>query len=155
MVVQMVLEFLTSHLVNKLHWMKWDELDKLPPPLKERILGKDGSELGAWFPLYSAADVKDCVQKVQPLKYAEETCYACLIIIKAFSYGLDIGTSNWVIRSPNKDIAFLSNSVFISAAALDFTYKSLQGCDIVLYTDFSSLDDTENVEEQVDNSAPM
>ncbi|XP_074276685.1 uncharacterized protein LOC141600360 [Silene latifolia] len=137
------------------HWMKWDELDKLPPPLKERILGKDGTELGAWFPLYSAADVKDCVQKVQPLKYAEETCYAGLIIIKAFSSGLDIGTSNWVIRSPKKDIAFLSSSVFISAVALDFTYKALQGCDIVLYTDFSSLDDTENVEEQVDNSAPI
>ncbi|KAH9609815.1 hypothetical protein KSS87_001793 [Heliosperma pusillum] len=137
------------------HWMNWEELAKLPPPIKERILGKHGTELGAWFPLFSAADARDCVKKVQPLKYAEETCYAGLIIIKAFSSGLDIGTSNWVIRSPKKDIAFLSSSVFISAVALNFAYKALQGCDIVVYTDFSSLDDTENVEEQVDNSASI
>ncbi|KAK9682514.1 hypothetical protein RND81_10G079500 [Saponaria officinalis] len=136
-------------------WMKWEKLDKLSPSIQEIILGPGGSELGGWFPLYSAADAKDCVQKVQSLKFAEETCYAGLIVIKPFSAGLDIGSSNWVIRSPKKDITILSSSLFVSAVALNFAYQALPSCDIVLYTDFSCLDDDEAVDEQINNSAPI
>ncbi|XP_075644960.1 uncharacterized protein LOC142615944 [Castanea sativa] len=35
--------------------------------------------------LSCAADVTDCTQKVQTLRYAEETCYNGRLIIKAFS----------------------------------------------------------------------
>ncbi|KAL9233810.1 hypothetical protein vseg_008759 [Gypsophila vaccaria] len=136
-------------------WMKWEELDKLSPSLQQIFLGIDGAELGGWFPLYSAADAKDCVHKVQSLKFAEETCYAGLIVIKAFSAGLDIGSCNWVIRSPKKDIFILSSSLFVSTVALNFAYQALPACDIVLYTDFSCLDDNDNIEEQIDNSAPI
>ncbi|CAK9140265.1 unnamed protein product, partial [Ilex paraguariensis] len=34
-------------------WMKWDELEMLPLALKEIVVGKDGSELSGWMPLYS------------------------------------------------------------------------------------------------------
>lgn len=33
-------------------WMKWEELEKLSPELKQVVLGEDGEELGAWMPLY-------------------------------------------------------------------------------------------------------
>lgn len=33
-------------------WMKWEELEKLSPELKQVVLGEDGEGLGAWMPLY-------------------------------------------------------------------------------------------------------
>ncbi|XP_048495658.1 uncharacterized protein LOC104887497 isoform X3 [Beta vulgaris subsp. vulgaris] len=136
-------------------WMKWDELDKFPPSVQERLVGKDGTGLGGWSALYSAVDVKGSIQKVQSLKYAEETCYGGLLIIKAFSSGLDIGTSNWEIRSPKKDVVFISSSVFVSAPALSFDYQALQDHDIVLFSDFSSLDSMEDTEVETDLAAPI
>ncbi|KAL7238059.1 hypothetical protein ACSBR2_004206 [Camellia fascicularis] len=128
-------------------WMKWEELEVLSSALKDRVLGEDGSELGGWMPLYSAADVKDCIKKVQVLKYAEETCYSGTLILKAFSSGLEIGTCNWTINGPKRNIACLSSSIFVSSYAMNFDYHALQGYDLVLYSDFSLLDvmeDTDN-----------
>ncbi|KAL2898305.1 Integrator complex subunit 9-like protein [Bienertia sinuspersici] len=124
-------------------WMKWEELEKFPPSLQERIMGKDGAELGSWLALYSAADVKDCILKVHSLKYAEESCYGGLLNIKAFSSGLDIGTSNWEIKSPKKDVVFISSSVLVSATALNFNYHALQNSDVAVFSDFSSLESNE------------
>ncbi|KAM3685910.1 hypothetical protein ACJW31_11G155000 [Castanea mollissima] len=135
-------------------WMSWEELELLPSSLREVVLGKDGTELGAWVPLYSAADVTDCTQKVQTLRYAEETCYNGTLIIKAFSSGLEIGTCNWTITGPKRDVAFISNSIFLPAHAMKFDYRSLQSNDIILYSDFSSLDDMENVEDDDGFSIP-
>lgn len=33
-------------------WLKWKDLELLHSALRERILGKDGGELGGWMPLY-------------------------------------------------------------------------------------------------------
>ncbi|KAM5551892.1 integrator complex subunit 9 [Rosa sericea] len=135
-------------------WMKWEELKLLPSSLRDVALGKDGGELGSWMPLYSAADVKDCMQKAQRLKYAEETCYNSTLIIKAFSSGLEIGACNWTINGPKGGIAFISSSIFGSAHAMDFDYIALQGNDTVIYSDFSSLDATEDIENDHSNFVP-
>ncbi|XVF82087.1 hypothetical protein PTKIN_Ptkin16aG0015800 [Pterospermum kingtungense] len=34
-------------------WMRWEELEVLPPELRKISLGKDCEEMGAWMPLYS------------------------------------------------------------------------------------------------------
>ncbi|KAA8519166.1 hypothetical protein F0562_013422 [Nyssa sinensis] len=134
-------------------WMKWEELEVLPSALKEIALGKDGTELGGWMPLYSAADVRDCMQKVQALKYAEEACYNGTLIIKAFSSGLEIGACNWTINGPKRNIACLCSSIFVSAHAMNFDYHALQGNDLILCSDFSYLNAMEDGED--DNfSAP-
>ncbi|XP_024929610.2 uncharacterized protein LOC107417886 isoform X2 [Ziziphus jujuba] len=127
-------------------WMKWKDLELLPSALRERILGKDGGELGGWMPLYSAVDVKDCIQKVQALKYAEATCYNGTLVIKAFSSGLEIGGCNWTINCTKGDIGFISSSIFVSGHAMDFDYCSLKGNELILFSDFSSLDATENLD---------
>ena len=88
--------------------------------------------------LLSAADLKDCMQKVQSLKYAEEACYNGTLIVKAFSSGLDIGTSNWSIITPKQNILYLSSSIFASATALNFDYNALQGSDVILFSDFTA-----------------
>ncbi|RVW28095.1 Integrator complex subunit 9-like [Vitis vinifera] len=73
-------------------WMNWEKLESLPSLFREIVLGEDGVELGGWMPLYSADDVKGCMQKVHTLKYAQEVCYNGTLIIKAVSSGLEIGT---------------------------------------------------------------
>uniref|UniRef100_A0A2N9I2M8 Beta-Casp domain-containing protein n=1 Tax=Fagus sylvatica TaxID=28930 RepID=A0A2N9I2M8_FAGSY len=133
-------------------WMRWEELELLPSALREVVLGKDGAELGAWMPLYSAADVTDCIQKVQTLRYAEEACYNGTLIIKACSSGLEIGTCNWTINGPKRDVAFISSSIFLPAHAMKFDYHALQGNDVILYSDFSPLDAMEDVEDVDDIS---
>ncbi|XP_062109029.1 uncharacterized protein LOC133819731 [Humulus lupulus] len=124
--------------------MKFEELDQLPPTLKEIALGKDGENLGGWMPLYSAVDVNDCLQKVQTLKYLEETCYNGTLIIKAVSSGVEIGACNWAINSPKGDIAFITSSIFLSGHAMDFDYHALEGKDLILYSDFSFMDDLDS-----------
>ncbi|XVF24402.1 hypothetical protein REPUB_Repub13aG0124700 [Reevesia pubescens] len=127
-------------------WMRWEELEVLPSELKKIALGKDCEELGAWMPLYSAVDVKDCMRKVQTLKFAEEACYNGTLIINAFSSGLEIGTCNWTINGPKKNIAYISSSIFVSTHAMDFDFLGLRGNDLIIYSDFSPLDTTEDME---------
>lgn len=87
----------------------------------------------------SAADVKDCMQKVETLRYGEEACYNGALVIKAFSSGLEIGACNWTINCPKRDIAYISSSIFFSSNAMDFDYLALQK-ETIIYSDFSSLE---------------
>ncbi|CAN0909990.1 Integrator complex subunit 9 homolog [Linum grandiflorum] len=116
-------------------WMRWEELELLQPELKEVVVGKDGTDLAAWMPLYSSADVMDCMQKVQRLKYAEAACYNGTLVLKPFSSGSEIGSCNWTIDGPKTNISWISCSVFVSAHAMEFDYNPLRGRDLVLYSD--------------------
>lgn len=124
-------------------WMGWEELGRLSLKAKEVVMGEDGEELGCWLQLYSAADINDCMKKVQPLKYAEEACYNSTLVLKAFSSGLEIGSCNWKIDAPRRNFVYLSSSIFESAQAIDFDYHSLQGADIILFSDMSTINDME------------
>lgn len=86
----------------------------------------------------SADDVKGCMQKVHTLKYAQEVCYNGTLIIKAVSSGLEIGTCNWTINGPKRNIACLSSSIFNSSHAMNFDYHALRGNDLIIYSDLSS-----------------
>ncbi|KAH6786448.1 hypothetical protein C2S52_006000 [Perilla frutescens var. hirtella] len=130
-------------------WMKWDKLELLPLEFKQSFFGADGTDFGCWKLLYSAADVKSCILKVESLKYAEEVCYNGTLIVKAFGSGLEIGSCNWRITGPQGSIAYISSSVFRSATAASFDYEALQTSDLVLYSDFSS----HNAPEQFDNDS--
>ncbi|CAN1173114.1 Integrator complex subunit 9 homolog, partial [Linum perenne] len=116
-------------------WMRWEELELLHPKLKELVVGKDGTELAGWVPLYSSADVMDCMQKVQRLKYAEAACYNGTLVFKPFSSGSEIGSCNWTIDGPKTEISWISCSVFVSAHAMEFDYNPLRGRDLVIYSD--------------------
>jgi len=95
----------------------------------------------------SAADVKDCIQKINTLNYAQEACYNGTLVIKAFSSGVEIGSCNWILNGPKGDIAYLSSSCFFSAHAMAFDYRSLQRTCTLIYSDFSSLIDAQDVED--------
>ncbi|XP_055828745.1 uncharacterized protein LOC129896801 [Solanum dulcamara] len=125
-------------------WMTWEKLELLPRALKDIVLGSEGTELGGWMSIYSAADIKGCMEKVQFLKYAEEACYNGSLTIKALSSGLEIGACNWNILSPKGSIIYLSGSVFASATATSFDYKALDGSDVLLYSDFTACNDVDD-----------
>lgn len=155
--VSMHNEFRQFYGPEELNFPKWlwqEELEILPSELREIIMGKDGAELGGWMPLYSAADVKDCMLKIHTLNYAEEACYNGTLVIKAFSSGIEIGSCNWTLNSPKGDIAYLSGSSFISAHAMSFDYHSLQGTCALIYSDFLSLSDTQDGEDGDNYSVP-
>ncbi|KAI3740509.1 hypothetical protein L2E82_30969 [Cichorium intybus] len=123
---------------NFLQLMNWKNLEAFPFKLKEIILGKDGTELGSWMPLYSAVDMKECLQKVETLKYSEEVCYNGSLIIKAFSSGLEIGACNWSLKSPKRNISYISSSIFSSGVSMEFDFHGLIGSDVLIYSDFTS-----------------
>lgn len=100
----------------------------------------------------SAADVKDCMQKVETLRYGEETCYNGALVIKAFSSGLEIGSCNWTINCPKRDIAYISSSIFFSSNSMEFDYLALQ-METIIYSDFSSLEFMNDVEN--DTRVPL
>ncbi|KAK4362753.1 hypothetical protein RND71_017994 [Anisodus tanguticus] len=126
-------------------WMTWEKLELLPKALKDIVLGSEGTELGGWMSIYSAADIKGCMEKVQSLKYLEEACYNGSLTIKACSSGLEIGACNWNILCPKGRIVYLSGSVFASTTASSFNYKALQGSDVLLYSDFTACNDVDGV----------
>ncbi|GAU39313.1 hypothetical protein TSUD_119190 [Trifolium subterraneum] len=135
-------------------WLRQEELEILPSVLKDILLGKDGVESGGLMPLYSAADVKDCILKMNTLNYAQEACYNGTLVIKAFSSGVEIGSCNWILNGPKGDIAYLSSSCFFSAHAMTFDYRSLQGTSSLIYSDFSSLNDAQDIEDGDNNTDP-
>lgn len=89
----------------------------------------------------SAADINECMEKVQSLKYAEEAWYNGTLMLKAFSSGLEIGSCNWKIKAPRRNIVYLSSSIFEPAQATGFDYHSLQGADVILFSDLASTND--------------
>nr|XP_043610912.1 integrator complex subunit 9 isoform X2 [Erigeron canadensis] len=116
---------------------KWEELEALPSALKDVVLGKDAAELGSWLPLYSAADVKDCLRKVRTLRYSEEACYNGTLIINALSSGIEIGSCNWNLKSPKRNISYISSAVFSSETAMGFDFHGLLESDVLIYSDFA------------------
>ncbi|CAN6485973.1 unnamed protein product [Victoria cruziana] len=140
--VQMHEEFVQCYGPSESHsarWMSLEELNKVPTQLRDIMVGEDFEDLANWRSLYCAEDVKACCQQVKTLKYAEEACYNETLIIKPLSSGLEIGASNWSIRGPDRNFSYLCGSIFGSGHAKDFDYHSLQGNDLILFSDFSSL----------------
>ncbi|KAI3717849.1 hypothetical protein L1987_69729 [Smallanthus sonchifolius] len=97
---------------------------------------------------HCTADVKDCLQKVESPKYAEEACYNGTLIIKALSSGLEIGSCNWNLKGPKRNIVFISSFVFSSGTAMDFDFHALIGSDVLIYSDFASWNETTCVEDE-------
>lgn len=93
------------------------------------------------------------MQKVQALKYGEQTCYNGTLLIKALSSGLEIGTCNWAISSPKGIVANLSSSCLVSSTAMEFDYHALHGSDMIIYSDFYTWNSGNDVDDNISCSA--
>ncbi|XP_020887277.1 integrator complex subunit 9 isoform X2 [Arabidopsis lyrata subsp. lyrata] len=127
-------------------WIKNLDREQVPALLKKVVFGESGDDLGSWMRLYSLDDIESCMKKVQAVKFAEEVCYNGTLIIKALSSGLDIGACNWLINGPNGSLSYVSDSIFVSHHARNFDFHGLKGTDVLIYSDFSSLQSAEVTE---------
>lgn len=130
-------------------WMEGEELNELMSMSQKAVIEGRENDLTSLVPLYSPGNVEECMHKVQSVKYGEEVCFNGIFMLKASSSGLELGNSTWTIQSPRASITYLPSSVFVSAHALDFDYISLKENDVILFSDFSSLNDTDEDNEKL------
>ncbi|KAL6616579.1 hypothetical protein ACP70R_038849 [Stipagrostis hirtigluma subsp. patula] len=134
-------------------WMAGEKLNKFLSILQKALIEDEISDLASLMPLYSQANIKECMQNIQPVRYGEEVCFNGILMLKASSSGLELGNCVWTIKGPRASTAYLPSSVFVSAHALDFDYSSLKESDVVLFSDFSSLNDMDEDNEMIDEHA--
>ncbi|KAM0931196.1 hypothetical protein ACQ4PT_000300 [Festuca glaucescens] len=132
-------------------WMEGEKLSKLLSSLQKIGIEDEGNDLSPLMPLYSGVNIEECMQKTQPIKYGQEVCFNGMLMLKASSSGLELGNCAWSLKGPRASITYLPSTVFVSAHALDCDYNSLKENDIILFSDFSSLnvmdEDNENLGE--------
>lgn len=120
-------------------WMQGEKLHQLLSSLQNIVIEDEGIDLAPLMPLYSAPNIEECMRKTQTVKYGEEVCFNGMTLLKASSSGLELGSCVWSIKGPRASITYLPSTVFVSAHALDCDYNSLKENDIILFSDFSSL----------------
>uniref|UniRef100_A0A453G8X0 Beta-Casp domain-containing protein n=1 Tax=Aegilops tauschii subsp. strangulata TaxID=200361 RepID=A0A453G8X0_AEGTS len=103
----------------------------------------------------SATNLEECMRKTQTVKYGEEVCFNGMLMLKASSSGLELGNCVWSIKGPRASITYLPSTVFVSAHALDCDYNSLKENDIILFSDFSSLDVMDENNENLGENAML
>ncbi|KAM0923025.1 hypothetical protein ACQ4PT_005796 [Festuca glaucescens] len=132
-------------------WMEGEKLSKLLSLLQKTGIKDEGNDLSPLMPLYSAVNIEECMQKTQPIKYGQEVCFNGMLMLKASSSGLELGNCAWSLKGPRASITYLPSTAFVSAHALDCDYNSLKENDVILFSDFSSLnvmdEDNENLGE--------
>ncbi|XP_015691289.1 integrator complex subunit 9 isoform X2 [Oryza brachyantha] len=141
-------------------WMEWERLKKFQSVLQKIMTEEVGNNgLAALVPLYSLENIEACMQKIKHVKYGEEACFNGMLMLKAYSSGLELGNCVWTIKGPRASITYLPSSIFVSAHALDFDYSPLRGNDVILFSDFSSLnsmhDDNKKMGEHVVNETDI
>ncbi|XP_062207828.1 uncharacterized protein LOC133909422 isoform X2 [Phragmites australis] len=134
-------------------WMEGEKLNELLPMLPKAVIEDERKELTSLMPLYSRANIEECMQKIQTVKYGEEVCFNGILMLKASSSGLELGNCAWTIKGPRASITYLPNSVFVSAHALDFDYSSLKENDVILFSDLSSLNYMDEDNEKLNEHA--
>ncbi|KAK1669073.1 hypothetical protein QYE76_057232 [Lolium multiflorum] len=136
-------------------WREREKLSKLLSLLQKIGIEDEGNDLSPLMPLYSAANIEECMQKIQPIKYGQEVCFNGMLMLKASSSGLELGNCAWSLEGPRASITYLPSTVFVSAHALDCDYNSLKENDVILFSDFSSLNVMDEDDENLGENAML
>ncbi|KAK1669082.1 hypothetical protein QYE76_057241 [Lolium multiflorum] len=136
-------------------WMEGEKHSKLMSMLQKIGIEDERNDLSPLMPLYSAANIEECMQKIQPIKYGQEVCFNGMLMLKASSSGLELGNCAWSLEGPRASITYLPNTVFVSAHALDCDYNSLKENDVILFSDFSSLNVMDEDDENLGENAML
>ncbi|KAF9921337.1 Integrator complex subunit 9 [Linnemannia zychae] len=62
------------------------------------------------YPAYTLADIKACIDKIQPVRFREHITLFGSLKLTAHSAGYCLGSSNWLIQIGTENIAYLSSS---------------------------------------------
>lgn len=74
---------------------------------RKQLVARSGSGL---YPAYTVADIKACIDKIQPVRFREHVSLYGSLKLTAHSAGYCLGSSNWHIQTGTESIAFISSS---------------------------------------------
>ncbi|KAF9193410.1 Integrator complex subunit 9 [Haplosporangium sp. Z 11] len=74
---------------------------------RQKLVAQSGSGL---YPAYTLADVKACIDKIQPVRFREHIALYGSLKLTAHSAGYCLGSSNWLIQIGTENIAYISSS---------------------------------------------
>lgn len=86
-----------------------------------------------WRSMYTLKDIASCIEKVQPVRYTEKLSLFSTLDIIAYSSGYCLGSSNWVLATSFKKVAFLSpSSLYTNLHPAPFDYDVLAQADVIV-----------------------
>ncbi|KAF9928932.1 Integrator complex subunit 9, partial [Modicella reniformis] len=74
---------------------------------RKKLIAQSGSGL---YPAYTHADIKACIDKIQPVRFREHIALYGSLKLTAHSAGYCLGGSNWLIQIGTESIAYISSS---------------------------------------------
>ncbi|KAG0006069.1 Integrator complex subunit 9 [Entomortierella chlamydospora] len=74
---------------------------------RKKLTARSGSGL---YPAYTHADIKACIDKIQPVRFREHTALYGSLKLTAHSAGYCLGSSNWLIQIGTENLAYISSS---------------------------------------------
>ncbi|KAF9110734.1 Integrator complex subunit 9 [Mortierella sp. AM989] len=63
-----------------------------------------------YYPAYTHADIKACIDKIQPVRFREHIALYGSLKLTAHSAGYCLGSSNWQIQIGTENLAYISSS---------------------------------------------
>ncbi|CAM6099663.1 unnamed protein product [Calypogeia fissa] len=112
-------------------WVLPEFISTLPAEVREKLVGshKAGEQ---WNQLYSTADIRACMARVHRLHYGEEANIDGFLTVKPSSSGFGIGSSNWVLKGPNRNLSYISASSSKNNHAMPLDIPALGGSEVLL-----------------------
>ena len=93
-----------------------------------------------WRSLYTLKDVISCIDKVQIVRYTQTLSLFSTLNVSAYSSGYCLGSSNWLLETSARKIAFLSSSsICANLHPAPFDADILKGTDVVVVGGLSRL----------------
>ncbi|KAI9347077.1 beta-lactamase-like protein [Pilaira anomala] len=93
----------------------------------------EGKVSEGWRSMYTLKDIESCIEKVQPVRYTEKVSVFSTLNLVAYSSGYCLGSSNWLLETSFKKIAFLTpSSLYTNLHPAPFDYDILKGADVVV-----------------------
>ncbi|KAF9094764.1 Integrator complex subunit 9 [Mortierella sp. GBA35] len=74
---------------------------------RKELVARAGAGL---YPAYTHADIKACIDKIQPVRFREHISLFGSLKLTAHSAGYCLGSSNWLIQIGTENIAYVSTS---------------------------------------------
>ncbi|KAI9268615.1 beta-lactamase-like protein [Helicostylum pulchrum] len=86
-----------------------------------------------WRSIYTLKDIESCIEKVQPVRYTEKVSLFSTLQLVAYSSGYCLGSSNWLLETSFKKIAFLTpSSLYTNLHPAPFDYDILRDANVIV-----------------------
>ncbi|KAI8052641.1 beta-lactamase-like protein [Thamnidium elegans] len=86
-----------------------------------------------WRSIYTLKDIESCIEKVQPVRYTEKVSLFSTLKLVAYSSGYCLGSSNWLLETSFKKIAFLTpSSLYTNLHPAPFDYDILRDANVIV-----------------------